>query len=506
MNMVLVNYVSYYATQVRGFLKGLSPEVVEELTGGLEADLIEAMSENPETIDTSDITLNDLIERFGTPEAYARELCESAGVDFDGARAAGQATATDTVRPKSRNPFKRLGAWIASLAAAVIGLSARAPGIKFSPTVVKFLTEMRPAWWFIRGWLVYCMIVHLEGQELQRFPQDLAHWWLLAGVVLISALLGLASARGTVTGFWRKLVIALNVFVLLFVPAFTRPYQDRSSIDAYNSGYSRGFDDGQEAMNSSVDMTTYGSSSRYGEAYLSQMDLGGASNLFVYDVEGNLIPDARIIDDKGNPLDAAFYPVKVNRVTRTVEVMNARVDEYGRSVLNVFPASFSAVDIVEDACSEESQKFWNAVMSGQINEHWDDDWDEGEDDGSLRQERGLLRHSTLQIEFRYGPNEKVLYLGGVSNLPNDSECIYGFKRPGAQEPEAPTFKKLPALAPLSLDDESAGSSGEAPSSVDGDAAEGGSKKAKEDSDAETESTEDSSEGPEATDGDSASNE
>jgi hypothetical protein len=151
MNMVLVNYVSYYATQVRGFLKGLSPEVVEELTGGLEADLIEAMSENTEVSDTSDITLNDLIARFGTPEAYARELCESAGVDFDGAKAAGQMPVSGALRSKSRNPFKRFGAWIASLVAAVIGLGARAQGIKFSPAVVKFLTEMRPAWWFVRG-------------------------------------------------------------------------------------------------------------------------------------------------------------------------------------------------------------------------------------------------------------------------------------------------------------------------------------------------------------------
>ncbi|MFD2841275.1 hypothetical protein ACFSYH_11945 [Populibacterium corticicola] len=504
MNMVLVNYVSYYATQVRGFLKGLSPEVVEELTGGLEADLIEAMSENTEVSDTSDITLNDLIARFGTPEAYARELCESAGVDFDGAKAAGQMPVSGALRSKSRNPFKRFGAWIASLVAAVIGLGARAQGIKFSPAVVKFLTEMRPAWWFVRGWLVYCIIVQMEGQGIQRFPQDLAHWWLFAGIVLLSALLGLASARHAVPGFWSKAVIALNVFVLLFVPAFTRPYQDRSPNDAYDSGYSRGYDDGQEAMNASVDMTTYGPSNGYGEAYLSQMDLGSASNLFVYDAEGNLIPDARIIDDKGNSLDAAFYPIKVNRVTRTVDVMNARADEYGRPVLNVFPASFSAVDIVEDTCSEESQRFWNAVMSGHINEQWDDDWDEDEDDGSLRHGRGLLRHNTFQIEFRYGPHEKVLYLGGISNLPSDSECIYGFKRPGAQEPEAPAFKKLPALAPLSIDDESASSSDESPSSVDGDAAEGGSEEGakgsdgkseddKKESGSEVESTEESAE-------------
>jgi hypothetical protein len=339
MNMVLVNYVSYYATQVRGFLKGLSPEVVEELTGGLEADLIEAMSENTEVSDTSDITLNDLIARFGTPEAYARELCESAGVDFDGAKAAGQMPVSGALRSKSRNPFKRFGAWIASLVAAVIGLGARAQGIKFSPAVVKFLTEMRPAWWFVRGWLVYCIIVQMEGQGIQRFPQDLAHWWLFAGIVLLSALLGLASARHAVPGFWSKAVIALNVFVLLFVPAFTRPYQDRSADEAYQRGYSSGLEDARAETVNSWDLNPYTPREIYGEAYPTQMDLGKATNLFVYDADGSLIPDARIIDDGGNPLNAAYYPIKINRATQEVEVMASRTDEYGRAVVNVFPAA-----------------------------------------------------------------------------------------------------------------------------------------------------------------------
>jgi hypothetical protein len=474
------------------------------------------MSENTEVSDTSDITQNDLIARFGTPEAYARELCESAGVDFDGAKAAGQMPVSGALRSKSRNPFKRFGAWIASLVAAVIGLGARAQGIKFSPAVVKFLTEMRPAWWFVRGWLVYCIIVQMEGQGIQRFPQDLAHWWLFAGIVLLSALLGLASARHAVPGFWSKAVIALNVFVLLFVPAFTRPYQDRSADEAYQRGYSSGLEDARAETVNSWDLNPYTPREIYGEAYPTQMDLGKATNLFVYDADGSLIPDARIIDDGGNPLNAEYYPIKINRATQEVEVMASRTDEYGRAVVNVFPAAFSEVDIESDTCTTEDRDFWTAVMGGRINETWDENrWD---DDGELR--TGTLTWSTYQVQFRYGPNEKILYLGGTSNLSGGDGCFYGFKRDLPQTPEPPHIQKLPALQPLtapSIDDESASSSDESPSSVDGDAAEGGSEEGakgsdgkseddKKESGSEVESTEESAEeavtGP--ADGDSAS--
>jgi len=80
-NTVLVNYVSYFAAQVRGALADLSTEVVDDLTEGLEADLIDAMSEDPKAKSAEDLTLNDLIERFGKPTDYASELRGAAGLE-----------------------------------------------------------------------------------------------------------------------------------------------------------------------------------------------------------------------------------------------------------------------------------------------------------------------------------------------------------------------------------------------------------------------------------------
>lgn len=79
MNTLLINFVAYYATQVRAQLTDLSAEVIDDLTDGLEADLMDAMQETRGGEPTSDPTLNDLIERFGQPKSYAHELRTAAG-------------------------------------------------------------------------------------------------------------------------------------------------------------------------------------------------------------------------------------------------------------------------------------------------------------------------------------------------------------------------------------------------------------------------------------------
>ena len=81
MNTLLVNFVAYYATQVRAQLTDLSAQVIDDLTDGLEADLMDTMQETRGGEPSGDLTLNGLIERFGQPKSYAHELRTAAGFE-----------------------------------------------------------------------------------------------------------------------------------------------------------------------------------------------------------------------------------------------------------------------------------------------------------------------------------------------------------------------------------------------------------------------------------------
>lgn len=81
MNTLLINSIAYYATQVRAQLADLSPQIIEDLTDGLEADLMDAMQEQRNGEPSTDLTLNDLIDRFGQPNFYAHELWTAAGFE-----------------------------------------------------------------------------------------------------------------------------------------------------------------------------------------------------------------------------------------------------------------------------------------------------------------------------------------------------------------------------------------------------------------------------------------
>lgn len=62
--------VTRFVAAVREALQDLAPDEVDELTGGLEADLDDALADDSV----------GGIERFGSPEGYAAELRSAAGL------------------------------------------------------------------------------------------------------------------------------------------------------------------------------------------------------------------------------------------------------------------------------------------------------------------------------------------------------------------------------------------------------------------------------------------
>ena len=67
MSVVVAPEVAQFVAAVRAELADLDPEVVEELTGGLEADLTDSLEAAPGN-------------GFGDPAAYAAELRSAAGL------------------------------------------------------------------------------------------------------------------------------------------------------------------------------------------------------------------------------------------------------------------------------------------------------------------------------------------------------------------------------------------------------------------------------------------
>lgn len=472
MNMVLVNYVSYYATQVRGFLKGLSQDTVEELTGGLEADLIEAMNESDAQKKTEDYTLDDLIARFGSPKAYAHELCESAGVvlvELDD-----QPMEESSGKPKRRSLFGKaknaIGGPLGSVSRAITSTVSK-------PNVREILSDLKPVWWFLRAWLVYGAVVAVgSGSSQVPIPREFAYVLLLVVVFVISVWLGKRADRSHYTPKAQKWIVGLNVALLLLLPTvLVGDHRD----DYFNSGYQRGWAEGRDqAEQVSSNFAQYQAGSP--QPNLNAISLSGASNLFAYDSNGEFIPDVRIVDQSGNAISAAIFPVKLNRSTQEIMLMNVREDEFGRSVENVFPASFTAVDLENDTCSQSDHKFWRDILMGFVSEQWDSEYlqDESPEPGQYVGETGRLQSGGRYADFKYGANDRELYVGGKSTLSGDSNCILGFKRSVLNSTEKPQIMTLPSLAPMPDPSEKAQAEGESAaddpqSSSSGDAGEAG---------------------------------
>lgn len=442
MNMVIVNYVSYYATQVRGFMRGLSPEVIDELTGGLEADLIEAMDEFVKDNDERDVTLNDLIARFGTPETYAQELCDSAGIDLRSAGA--EATAVEGKQKKTRALGKKRvsTAWQAAKAK----VSQTLESMTASPMVREFLETIRPVWWGLRAWLLYVGITYLESSPRNRpFPSDIAHWLLLLVVFVASILVGMKLGKRNSS---KKVITSLavvNVCALLLAPATLMGTLHRAD-DARAQGFSLGYD---QALNDTYGYndttTTYPS----GQKNTRLIDVGSSRNLYVYDSEGNFIQDARIMNEDGTAVSASIFPVRLDRSSRVVELLNARKDQYGRDVFNVFPATYTQISLEADTCSPADKEFWQGLMDAIVFEDWDADYAETLEDA--QSQLGTLMFSVRNAQFKYGANPQEFFVGGNSNLTTDDTCLYGFKRPVVQTVQSPLIQTLPKLQDESTD-------------------------------------------------------
>jgi hypothetical protein len=245
--------ITAYVEAVRAALSGLPDATRDELLEDLPEHLGEVKADG----------VGSLVDRLGTPEAYAAELRATAG--FVGG----------FPDPPGRND--RL------LELRDIALRRlRTLDVRFGPAfgsgrASEFLVLLRPAWWVLRGYLAAMLLAFAlddSGQPMGLLPRiggsEVVAALLLAGGILASIWLGRRAAGGLPQ--WPRYALYAGSVVLVLV-----------AIGGFLNADSSARDSGYSDVN-------------YDNPYHHVRDV------FVYDQQGRLVTDARLFDQDGQPI------------------------------------------------------------------------------------------------------------------------------------------------------------------------------------------------------------
>lgn len=352
---VLLSHVSAYAEAVRSHLVGLSAEQIEDLTDGLEADLVDALEDIGPIGMTSNAPLTeggqrhamiDLTRRFGPAERYAAELRAAAGLE-----APQPPVPASGPRAVVRRAFGRVGGLRRRTVRALVRLRDRGALLLESPRArhgVDLAGSLRPVWWVVRAWVLFGALQGLIGggwdQGRALVPRGGA-MLLCVGLVLVSVQWGRGRWRSWPGG--RQVVTGLSVVAgVLAVPALVTVYE-------LGVRYTEGWAQPQPTtvveyvVGSPVD-----DPSRTGVWVAGQQ----VSNLFVYDAQGEPLTDVQIYDDRGRPVrtvDSAglFRPWFVPEDPRPWFFQPAHALD-GRQRWNAYPLRASRQETLTDGMGE----------------------------------------------------------------------------------------------------------------------------------------------------------
>jgi len=254
--------ISRFVQAVRAQLDDLSADEVTELTGGLEADLTDALAEEGGTP----------AEHYGDPVAYAGELRAAAGLPPRaaggarrgvGAQAGGDRSPFGS-GPVGRSPRQIYDHWV-----------NRLNDEPWWPTVRDFLIVLRPAWWALRAWVaVQVLMQGLAGNSRGVIPGGVPGFVLLIVAVVISVQLGRHSPFPQ--PWARRLILVGNVIAVI---ALLPVASDSGSSSSYysDSGY-----------NPPTGLSNNGDQ---------------VSNVFPYDSQGRPLTGVQLYDQDGHQLE-----------------------------------------------------------------------------------------------------------------------------------------------------------------------------------------------------------
>ncbi|MEP6843885.1 MAG: hypothetical protein ABJA11_10200, partial [Pseudolysinimonas sp.] len=252
--------VSEFATAVRSALSDLSPEEVDDLTDGLEADLTDRLAE-------SDAGELDAVE-LGDPAAYAEELRTAAGLPH---------------RATSRTGwFTELRKGPGIIAHDVRAFVAAHPALA---RLRDFFVAIRPVWWVFRALALTALFTITIG----RAP--ITGYTVV--VAMVTLVLSVQFGRGKWLPFaWmRALLLALNVVLVIAVPFVLAGWVGQLNDAYYNQQY---FD----SMGNNSDMSANGLTENGYQV----------TNIFAYDAQGNPLTHVQLYDQDGKPLNLSGNP------------------------------------------------------------------------------------------------------------------------------------------------------------------------------------------------------
>ena len=279
-----------FVTAVRAQLDDLTAEEVVELTGGLEADLDDALADQGRSP----------AGQFGDPVAYAAELRAAAGLP-----------------PRAVPGGRRGAAGLPGVIRRAWGRGERAlataRGHRWWPGVSDFALTLRPVWWTVRALVAFSAVQAFLGMSGDQVPHSLVALLLLAACVVISVELGRRHAAGR--GRWQRgLIGAGNVLAaVLFLPVLA----------------------GALTPSTSVNEVPYAVPPENG-LWLDGVEV---RNVFPYDAQGRPLTGVQLYDENGRPVavgTSAQTPLTDDGHGVTVGQVPA-VDAASRQLWNVYP-------------------------------------------------------------------------------------------------------------------------------------------------------------------------
>jgi hypothetical protein len=245
--------ITAYVGAVQAAMAGMPDPTRDELLEDLPEHLAEVKADGA----------GSLVDRLGTPEAYAAELRATAG--FIGGF------------PDPPGRYERLTELHAAALSRLRTVDTRVGPLLGYARASEFLAVLRPAWWLLRGYLAAMVVAWAlddSGQPMGLLPRiggsEVVAAMMLAGGILGSLWLGRRSAAGL--SRWPRVALYAGSVVLVLVAIGGFVNADSTALDSRYSDVN------------------------YNNPYSNVQDV------FVYDGQGHLVSNARLFDQDGQPI------------------------------------------------------------------------------------------------------------------------------------------------------------------------------------------------------------
>ena len=240
--------ITQFAQRVRAELSDLLEDDLDDLTGGLEADLAESLEEDP-------------TRELPDPVAYAIELRTAAGLPAREAPGRGV-----------RGAFRGMTSGLRDTRHQV---TESLRGHPMTAGMLGFAEALRPTWWVLRAWVAFWLASAFFGSEEGFAPQGL--WWIvLLAFIVLSVQLG--RGRWRAKGVPTLLVVGNVLAALVVVPVL---------VAAGSWGPS-------SEVRAHLEPVMYGSG--------ASLDGNPVTNIYAYGADGKPLTDVQLFDQDGNPL------------------------------------------------------------------------------------------------------------------------------------------------------------------------------------------------------------